>query len=66
MVRSQVDRGIIRSISSKNDFNTTKAEFEKLGIGGMFVFQHIDWTPKGQAEASKPLSQARLPAGRVA
>ena len=49
LVRELVDRGIMCSICSKNDFETAKAELEKIGIWDMFVFPHIDWTPKGQA-----------------
>ncbi|MDW4549971.1 hypothetical protein R5H32_11455 [Defluviimonas sp. D31] len=49
MVRTLVDRGIMCSICSKNDFDTAKAKLEELGIWDMFVFPHIDWTPKGQA-----------------
>ncbi len=48
-VRTLVDRGIMCSICSKNDFASAKAELEKLGIYDLFVFPHIDWTPKGQA-----------------
>lgn len=49
MVRKMVDRGIMCSICSKNDFDVAKAKLEELGIWDMFVFPHIDWTPKGQA-----------------
>jgi len=49
LVRELVDRGIMCSICSKNDFETAKAELVKLGIWDLFVFPHIDWTPKGQA-----------------
>ena len=49
MVRALVDRGIMCSICSKNDFGVAKAKLEELGIWDMFVFPHIDWTPKGQA-----------------
>jgi FkbH-like protein len=43
------ERGIISSICSKNDFSSAKAELEKLNVWDMFVFPHIDWTPKGIA-----------------
>ena len=49
IVRQLVDRGIMCSICSKNDFDTAKAKLEELGIWEMFVFPYIDWTPKGQA-----------------
>lgn len=49
MVRKMVDRGIMCSICSKNDFEVAKAKLQELGVWEMFVFPHIDWTPKGQA-----------------
>lgn len=64
MVRTLADRGIMSSICSKNDFATVKAELEKLGIWDLFVFPHIDWTPKGQAIRSI-LDKAQLRAPNV-
>ncbi len=49
MVRTLVDRGIMCSICSKNDFDQAKDALEKLGIWDLFVFPHIAWSPKGQA-----------------
>lgn len=49
IVRRLVDRGIMCSICSKNSFEDAKSKLEELGIWEMFVFPHIDWTPKGQA-----------------
>ncbi|NDW53445.1 hypothetical protein [Aliiroseovarius sp. PrR006] len=49
LVRTLVDRGIMCSICSKNDFETAKAKLVELGVWDWFVFPHIDWTPKGQA-----------------
>ena len=49
IVRNLVDRGIMCSICSKNSFEDAKAKLHELGIWEMFVFPHIDWTPKGQA-----------------
>ena len=51
MVRTLVDRGIMCSICSKNDFGQAKAALEELGIWDLFVFPHIAWSPKGQAIA---------------
>lgn len=51
MIRTLVDRGIMCSICSKNDFDQAKAAIEKLGIWDLFVFPHIAWSPKGQAIA---------------
>ena len=49
MVRTLVDRGIMCSICSKNEFDDTKNALQELDIWDSFVFPHIDWTPKGQA-----------------
>lgn len=51
MIRTLVDRGIMCSICSKNDFSQAKAAVEKLGIWDLFVFPQIAWAPKGQAIA---------------
>ena len=51
MVRALVDRGIMCSICSKNDFDQAKQALEKLGVWDLFVFPHIAWSPKGQAIA---------------
>lgn len=51
MIRTLVDRGIMCSICSKNDFTQAKAAVEALGIWDLFVFPHIAWSPKGQAIA---------------
>lgn len=51
MIRTLVDRGIMCSICSKNDFAQAKAAVEELGIWDLFVFPHIAWSPKGQAIA---------------
>jgi FkbH-like protein len=51
MVRALVDRGIMCSICSKNDYGEAKAKLEEMGIWDLFVFPHIAWSPKGQAIA---------------
>lgn len=51
MVRTLVDRGIMCSICSKNDFTPAKDALERLGVWELFVFPHIAWSPKGQAIA---------------
>lgn len=51
MVRTLVDRGIMCSICSKNDFEGAKNALQAIDIWDNFVFPHIDWTPKGQAIA---------------
>ena len=52
MIRTLVDRGIMCSICSKNDFDDVKVALQALEIWDLFVFPHIDWTPKGQAIAN--------------
>lgn len=51
MVRTLVDRGIMCSICSKNDFEQAKSALIELGVWDLFVFPHIAWSPKGQAIA---------------
>lgn len=51
MVRTLVDRGIMCSICSKNDFAPAQAALEQMGVWDLFVFPHIAWSPKGQAIA---------------
>lgn len=52
LVETLADRGIVASICSKNDRAAVEAELAKAGLGELFVFAHIDWTPKGQAIAA--------------
>lgn len=49
MVKELVTRGIMCSICSKNDYDTAKAALEEIGVWDLFVFPHIQWSPKGQA-----------------
>ena len=42
------DIGIVNSICSKNDFESTTDYLEKNGLAEYFVFPSIDWSPKGQ------------------
>ncbi|MTH79001.1 hypothetical protein [Paracoccus aestuariivivens] len=49
MVRELVDRGIMCSICSKNDFAQARAVLEAVGVWDLFVLPHIAWSPKGQA-----------------
>lgn len=48
MVRKLVDRGIMCSIVSKNDFHEAFAVLEKWDIGDYFIFPRISWHPKGE------------------
>ena len=48
VVKGLTDRGIINSICSKNDEESTIKELEAQGVSEFFVFKSIDWSPKGQ------------------
>ena len=52
LVNRLVDRGIMCSICSKNDFEQAKTRLIALGVWDKFVFPHIEWGPKGQAVRS--------------
>lgn len=46
VINTLVDHGVMNSICSKNDFEKTQKELERIGIYDRFVFPSIDWTPK--------------------
>lgn len=48
IVKELAHRGIICSISSKNDFESAKAELDKVGVWDYFIFPLINWNPKGE------------------
>ena len=48
IVKELARRGIICSISSKNDFEPARAELEKVGVWDYFIFPSINWNPKGE------------------
>lgn len=48
MVRNLVDRGIMCSIVSKNDFHEAMAVLIKWEIADYFIFPRIGWQPKGE------------------
>lgn len=48
LITDLTDIGIINSICSKNDYEPTKGELQRLGIWGYFVFPSINWKNKGQ------------------
>ncbi len=51
IVRELSTRGIINSISSKNEYQQTKAKLIELDIWDYFVFPSISFGPKGNAVA---------------
>lgn len=48
LIKDLTDIGIVNSICSKNDKEPTEAQLDELGINDYFVFNSIDWNPKGQ------------------
>lgn len=48
LVKKLVDRGIMNSIVSKNDFYVAKRKLEEIGIWSYFVFPQISWNSKGE------------------
>ena len=48
LVKKLAQRGIVSAICSKNDYEDAKNKLEELEIWNYFVFNSIDWTPKGQ------------------
>ncbi|MBQ3543215.1 MAG: HAD-IIIC family phosphatase [Oscillospiraceae bacterium] len=47
-IRESLDRGIVHSICSKNDFEVTKEYLVSQDLWGLFVFPSINWSPKGE------------------
>ena len=48
IVRKLVDRGIMCSVCSKNNFDDVKAVLTEWGIWDLFIFPQITWNPKGE------------------
>lgn len=48
LVRDLADRGIISSISSKNDAEEAEAALKRQGMDSLFVFNNINWENKGE------------------
>ncbi len=46
IIKTLDKRGIVNSISSKNDFESTRQKLESLKIFDYFVFPEINWEPK--------------------
>ncbi|MBQ6832173.1 MAG: HAD-IIIC family phosphatase [Oscillospiraceae bacterium] len=46
-IHSSLDRGIVHSICSKNDYDDTKSFLITQGLWDLFVFPSINWEPKG-------------------
>lgn len=52
IVHSLDNHGIVNSICSKNDEKPVIDELRRIGLEDVFVFNSIDWTPKGPRIAS--------------
>jgi len=48
LIKELTLRGIINSISSKNDYEVAKKKLQEIGLWDYFVFPQINWNPKGQ------------------
>lgn len=48
LVKNLTDLGIVNAICSRNDKEPVDAKLKELGIDEYFVFNSIDWNPKGQ------------------
>lgn len=48
LIRELADRGIISSISSKNDAGQVEAVLKGQGLDSLFVFNNINWENKGE------------------
>lgn len=48
LIQELTRRGIVNSISSKNDWEQAKKKLTELGVWDFFVFCSINWQPKGQ------------------
>lgn len=49
IIKTLDSRGILQSISSKNDYNTAMAKLEEFGIAQYFIYPQIDWNSKSEA-----------------
>ena len=47
-IEDTLDCGIVHSICSKNDFESTKSHMQEEGLWDKFVFPSINWSAKGQ------------------
>ena len=64
LIRDMADAGVISSICSKNDHTDVQDMMEKHGIWDLFVFNSINWSPKG-ARAKQIIASMNLRAQNV-
>lgn len=48
LIKNAVDAGVMCSICSKNDENQVKKQMSEFELDELFVFQSINWSPKGK------------------
>ena len=49
IIKTLDERGILQSISSKNDFEVAKKKLEELGLWKYFIYPQISWNSKSEA-----------------
>ncbi|CAM4252793.1 MULTISPECIES: HAD-IIIC family phosphatase [Bacillus cereus group] len=49
VIRTLDERGILQSISSKNEYSTAMAKLEELGIHEYFLYPQINWNSKSSS-----------------
>ena len=64
IINELINRGIMCSISSKNDFDVVKNKLVSLGIWDFFVFPKINWNPKA-AQIKQTIEDCNLRATNV-
>lgn len=63
-VKTLIDRGIMCSIVSKNDYSQVKNILSNWGIWELFIFPHVSWQPKGE-QVKDVLKKAALRAANT-
>lgn len=48
IVSNLTNQGVVNSVCSKNDKAPAESKLKEFGVDDFFVFNSIDWTPKGQ------------------
>ena len=61
IIKKFTDRGIINTVCSKNDKVDAERKLEELGVKDYFVFNSINWDPKGNRIKSTLASMALRP-----
>ena len=64
LIKELTKRGIINSISSKNDETQVMEALSQLGLTDYFVFKNINWNPKGP-QIKQKISDMNLRAANV-